>query len=34
MLIVEGHAALTEKNRIQVVNHPVKPATATDARAL
>jgi RND family efflux transporter MFP subunit len=34
MLIVEGHAALTEKNRIQVVNHPVKPATATDSRAL
>jgi len=34
MVIVEGHAALTEKNRIEVVNKPAKPATATDARPL
>lgn len=34
LVIVEGHAALTEKNRIQVVNHPVKPTTATDSRSL
>jgi RND family efflux transporter MFP subunit len=34
LVIVEGHAALTEKNRIQVVNKPIKPAAATDSRSL
>jgi membrane fusion protein (multidrug efflux system) len=34
MVIIEGHTALTEKNRIQVVNKPIKPATAADSRSL
>jgi len=34
LVIVEGHAALTERNRIQVVNQPVQSTAATDSKAL